>query len=388
MANMTGGVGARTTPFETTIIKRGAVSTAQTYHPGAMIAINGTGYATKCDDTAGLLFDGILTDQRPITVDSGGSNGDTKLNVDKPRLFTAKIAAAVVTDVGRKVYALYDDEVGFSTSASILVGTVEAYIDATHVEVRPYWMTTSGVVGFDGNTLTFSGATGVNVAAIPDNLADALSVSEGSNAYLTFKTTNGSETIFAKKLVDALAGINFSGATTANVLTIPDNLADALNVKEASNSYLKFVTTNGTESIVLGKAATGVSLAVTAGLTSSGPTGAGIGYATGAGGTVTQITNRSTGVTLSKLTGTITTDTTSLAAGAEAEFVVTNTTVAATDTVVVSLASGNTGVGTCIPVVSAVGAGSFKILITNQHASTAETGACVLNFAVFKGVAA
>lgn len=113
-----------------------------------------------------------------------------------------------------------------------------------------------------------------------------------------------------------------------------------------------------------------------------------LGYSTGAGGAVTQGTNRSTGVTLSKLTGAITTHTTSLAAGANAAFTVTNSLVAATDTVLVSLKSGNTGVGTCVPFVSAVGAGSFEITISNQHASTAETGACVLNFAVIKAVAA
>ena len=49
------------------------------------------------------------------------------------------------------------------------------------------------------------------------------------------------------------AGIAFGGATTANVQTIPDNLADALNIKEGSNSYLKFVTTDNAEGVILGK---------------------------------------------------------------------------------------------------------------------------------------
>ena len=52
-------------------------------------------------------------------------------------------------------------------------------------------------------------------------------------------------------------------------------------------------------------AATGTSLAVTGAVTSSGT--AGVGYATGAGGTVTQATSRTTGVTLNKTTGAITT---------------------------------------------------------------------------------
>lgn len=136
-------------------------------------------------------------------------------------------------------------------------------------------------------------------------------------------------------------------------------------------------------------AATGTSLAVTAGLTSSGATGAGIGYATGAGGTVTQLTNRTTGVTLSKLSGTITTDTTSLAAEAAAEFTVTNTTVAIGDVVVVAQRSGSNGGNTNV-YVSTVAAGSFKITVANNNAAAgaAETGAIVINFAVIKAVAA
>jgi hypothetical protein len=122
------------------------------------------------------------------------------------------------------------------------------------------------------------------------------------------------------------------------------------------------------------------------GLTCTGPTG-GLGYATGAGGAVTQITNRSTGVTLSKVTGAITTDTTSLAAGAAAEFTVTNTAVAVTDVVVVAIRSGATTTQTLVRV-STVAAGSFKIVVENNHASTAETGAIIINFAVIKGVAA
>lgn len=121
---------------------------------------------------------------------------------------------------------------------------------------------------------------------------------------------------------------------------------------------------------------------------SSGPT-SGIGYSAGAGGAVTQLTNRSTGVTLSKITGAITTDTTSLAAEASATFTVTNTTVAATDTVVLSIKSGANGGNTAVSVV-AVAAGSFDIKVSNNNAAagTAETGAIIINFAVLKAVAA
>ena len=115
----------------------------------------------------------------------------------------------------------------------------------------------------------------------------------------------------------------------------------------------------------------------------------GIGYATGVGGAVTQATNRTTGVTLSKFSGQITTNNASLAAEATADFVVTNTLVAATDAVVVSVASGSNGGGTTVSVIG-VAAGSFTIRVHNGNvaAGTAETGAIVINFAVIKAVAA
>jgi len=113
----------------------------------------------------------------------------------------------------------------------------------------------------------------------------------------------------------------------------------------------------------------------------------GVGYTTGAGGAVTQITSRATGVTLSKVAGQITTDTTSLAAGAVATFTVTNTTVEIGDVVAVSVQSGLTTAQTNVRVTT-VAAGSFQISVENNHASTAETGAIIINFAVIKSVAA
>jgi hypothetical protein len=114
----------------------------------------------------------------------------------------------------------------------------------------------------------------------------------------------------------------------------------------------------------------------------------GLGYKTGVGvgGTVTQATNRTTGVTLSKLSGAITTSTASLAAESTADFTVTNTKVAVGDVVAVSVRSGSNGGGTTVSVIT-VAAGSFVIRVHNGNvaAGTAETGAIIINFVVLKG---
>lgn len=114
-----------------------------------------------------------------------------------------------------------------------------------------------------------------------------------------------------------------------------------------------------------------------------------VGYLTGTGGTVTQITNRATGVTINKLCGAITTDATSLAAEASAVFTVTNSTVAIGDVVVASIRSGSIALNTDV-IVSAVAAGSFNLTVVNNNvaAGIAETGAIIINFAVIKAVSA
>ena len=46
--------------------------------------------------------------------------------------------------------------------------------------------------------------------------------------------------------------INFAGNSTKNKIILKDNLADALNIIEGTNSYMKFVTTNSSESVIIG----------------------------------------------------------------------------------------------------------------------------------------
>lgn len=114
-----------------------------------------------------------------------------------------------------------------------------------------------------------------------------------------------------------------------------------------------------------------------------------LGYGTGAGSTVTQATDRTTGVTINALCGQITTNNASLAAEAAAEFTVTNSKVEIGDVVVVSIQSGTNGGNTDV-FVSTVAASSFKIKVVNNNAAagTAETGAIIINFAVIKAVSA
>ena len=123
------------------------------------------------------------------------------------------------------------------------------------------------------------------------------------------------------------------------------------------------VTVAGTT--ISGTTISGTNVVATGYVKSSGTTG--VGYATGAGGAVSQLTNRTTGVTLAKVCGVITTSPASLGAGATATFAVTNSLVSATDVIATAISGGSNG-GNTIAYVNNVGAGSFVIAVSNLNA--------------------
>lgn len=114
---------------------------------------------------------------------------------------------------------------------------------------------------------------------------------------------------------------------------------------------------------------------------STNPTG-GVGYATGAGGAVTQATSRTTGVTLNKVCGQITL-VSAAGSATPASFTVTNSTVAAGDTIVLNQKSGTDKL---VLLVTNVAAGSFQVTFYTTGGTTTEQP--VINFAVIKAVAA
>lgn len=102
------------------------------------------------------------------------------------------------------------------------------------------------------------------------------------------------------------------------------------------------------------------------------------------GGTVTQITDRTTGVTLNTHSGQITTDNTSLAAGAEVTFTVSNSIVTAVDAIIVSISDSPDADSLLSVFVTDIGAGTFDISYSNVSAN-ADTGAVVINYVVIRG---
>lgn len=137
------------------------------------------------------------------------------------------------------------------------------------------------------------------------------------------------------------------------------------------SSVFAFRISNSDDSVLFGYSAK-----------SNSPTG-GVGYATGAGGTVTQTTSKSTGVTLNKVSGAITMDGAALAAGAIASFVLTNSAIAATDVLILNHISGGTPGSYSLN--ARCGNGSATIDVRNNTAGSLSE-AIVIQYALIKAV--
>lgn len=114
---------------------------------------------------------------------------------------------------------------------------------------------------------------------------------------------------------------------------------------------------------------------------------AGLGYGTGAGGTVTQVTSKSTSVTLNKPTGQITMNNAALAAGATVIFQLNNSLCDITDSILCQMSwSGGFNPGN-YEIHSSGGSGAAMIMVKNVSAGSLSE-AIVLNFAIIKGATA
>jgi hypothetical protein len=321
--------------------------------------IDGASSATINVDKAGMVFinDGtnyytIANTQRAASTSASLNAVLTSSNTTSGKNIILTTGDAIKPSSGNGVFT-YDSSTALISTSGDLTATRSAHVRIDKDTLSIGQVTSGAAVG-----VTVSGqdwATGNPLGIyIPDNIASnrtgptvdtyGMIIGNGGSSVINSGVTNSV----------IIGGISPTTASADDTVYV----GDFLNVKDTITGQ--------------------------AGILSSSQDG-GVGYTTGAGGTVTQATNRTTGVTLSRITGQITTNTTSLAAGAAATFTVTNTTVAATDVIHLSISSGETTNQTNVRT-TGVAAGSFDITVENNHASTAETGAIVINFAVIKGV--
>lgn len=153
------------------------------------------------------------------------SNGSASVTTDTTTSWRVDLAGAGAV----RVYCSAGS--GLTMAVEIATGAVEEFGGS----VPAVYTAASGSQSFAGG-IAFTGATTVNTVSIPDNLADALNVTEGSNSYLKVTTTNGSEGI--------AFGVPTTGPTAAEVVTTTNVITAAESGKTFFlNSATEFVST-------------------------------------------------------------------------------------------------------------------------------------------------
>lgn len=173
---------------------------------------------------------------------------------------TRKMVASEAITAGNTAYAAASGKIaatgtvveGVAMETATADGDVIEVMDVPHVD-----LVAAG--GITLPTVTFNGATAVNKLIMPDNLADALNVVEGSNSYVKFTTTNGSEAITVAKnatftgnvTLSGAVDLIFSGTTGQPEISVVTNLADALSVKDSAGDLIVITTTTGSQRITI-----------------------------------------------------------------------------------------------------------------------------------------
>jgi hypothetical protein len=184
---------------------------------------------------------------------------------------------------------------------------------------------------------------------------------------------------------------SFGTASTGYKVThfnIGKSITDATDIRNAF-SITRGVQINGDLWMSASGTATPNKATINGDLGASGKitsSGGGIGYAgAGVGGVITQITSRTTSVTLHKLTGQITLFATTLAANTVNSFTLTNSFIADNDHILITQVGGTAAQYVCQAI---AGAGIATIHIRNPTAAATISEAPVFKFTVLKSAIA
>ncbi len=349
--------------------------------------------AIDYDQTAEVTL-GTFT---PITM--GTANGNTIWAMDNPAAITMGTTAITFSQLSTTFsnMTIGNPVIGANPYAILLTdGASDLYEDVAHFTYRFDMYNYQQVITAAGDTATldmsgsgnifdFQANTGEQSSYYADSGGTYFSFTDGLGFGATIGITNALPP--AMDFAMFLHGGGNDGYYLNSTVRI-DNEAPIYAIKTTGTNYglldfslmatsdKTFTFPNRTEVVAL---ETGNSR-----LTVASPTGGGLGYETGAGGSVIQLVSKATAVTLNKICGRITMNAANLANNATVSFALNNTTIGATDVPYVFMSGVGTIGGYRVQVTRRV-VGNCSITVTNQSGGPLAQ-AIVLDFIIFKSV--
>jgi hypothetical protein len=231
-----------------------------------------------------------------------------------------------------------------------------------------------------GYKLTVAGASGSAVVNLLETGVRSWAIRAGGAATNTFDIADLTAAA-TRMTIDSSGNVGIGTTSPSSLLDLTGN-DPTLRFTDNAGSPASTFSIRSTDGTLKFRDVTNSSDRVT--IDSSGNllviSAAGLGYGTGSGGTVTQATSKSTGVTLNKPTGQITMNNAALAGNTAVVFRLNDSLIASVDTVIYA-ASGN---GNYEITTHAIFAGAVDIRVTNATVGSLSE-ALVINFSILKG---
>jgi hypothetical protein len=340
----------------------------------------------------GTPTSGTLTSCTGLPISTGVSGLGTGVATFLATPSSSNLASAVTDETGSGSL-VFGTSPSFTTSVTTGSTTFSVF-NATATTINAFGAATTGNIGYSS---TDNSTTNISTGATASGKSNTINIGTGAASGSTTNVRIGS--VAGTSLVTAngslFVGINGSGYVPTAYGTAGVNICWNKSGNATGATYIQNFRQGGSGGFYFELYDLNASLigspfsiqpdeaAVFSNKIVSTSSTAGIGYGTGAGGTVTQATSKTTSVTINKITGIITMNNASLSASTTAIFSVNNSTVSAGDTVIATSQGGLSA--DYRATAFAVTSGAFKISITNL--GTTQSEAVLINFTVLKGAA-